>query len=163
MRLPILAPRRLVRRLAAVLAPSSLALASLVLMAAPDASAEEVGAADGLVVVAHPDLLMRSIDEEEIRRLFLGRSRRLPNGARAELASYGPAASFFNERVLALSDAQVATVWSRLRFSGRTPPPEVFDTADEVVDFVARTPNAIAYVPTSTPRDGVRVFYSVPR
>ena len=117
----------------------------------------------GLVVIAHPDLLMRSIDGEEIRRLFLGRSRRLPNGARAELASYAPAGAFFNERVLSSSDSQVATAWSRLRFSGRTPPPRVFDVAADVVAFVASTPNAIAYVPANVPREGVRVFYNVPR
>ena len=117
----------------------------------------------GLVVIGHPDFRVKSIDGEEIRRLFLGKSRTLPNGARAELASYGPEASFFNERVLDLSDAQVATVWSRLRFSGRTPPPQVFDSAEAVVAFVADTPNAIAYVPANVARDGVRVYYSVPR
>ena len=117
----------------------------------------------GLVVVINGDLRLPSIDGPEIRRLFLGESRRLPNGARAALASYAPARSFFNERALGLSDARVATIWSRLQFAGRLPPPKVFDTAAEVVAFVASTPNAIAYLPADAPRDGVRVIYTMPR
>lgn len=119
--------------------------------------------AAGLVVVINGELRLPSIDALEIRRLFLGESRTLPNGARAALASYAPARSFFNERALGLSDAQVATVWSRLQFAGRLPPPKVFDTTEEVIDFVARTPNAIAYLPADAPRDGVRVIYTMPR
>lgn len=154
----VIAARRSLSRLVRALRLLLVLLAGLAPAALP--AAEPDG---GLVVIGHPDLRVKSIDGEEIRRLFLGKSRTLPNGARAELASYGPETSFFNERVLDLSDAQVATIWSRLRFSGRTPPPQVFDSAEAVVDFVADTPNAIAYVPANVSRDGVRVYYSVPR
>ena len=159
------ASRRLARTPVAAFSFALALVALASVTSADDTLAGRSGAEanDGLVVIAHPDLAMSSIDGEGIRRLFLGKSRKLPNGARAELASYGPASSFFNERVLAMSDVRVATIWSRLRFSGRTPPPEVFDSVDEVVEFVAATPNAIAYVPTNAPRDGVRVFYGVPR
>ena len=137
-------------------------VAAFALSAAPSAGASN-DPPRGLVVVINGALRLPSIDAEEIRRLFLGESRTLPNGARAALASYAPGNSFFNERALGMSDAQVATVWSRLRFAGRLPPPKVFDTAEEVVAFVSRTPNAIAYLPSEAARDGVRVIYTMPR
>lgn len=117
----------------------------------------------GLVIVVNESLDVASIDDAEIRQLFLGKSRRLPDGSRAALASYGPEASFFNERLLGLSDAEVAGVWSRLRFSGRLPTPRTFDTAAEVAAFVRRTPNALAYLPASAPREGMRVMTTLPR
>ena len=54
-------------------------------------------------------------------------------------------------------------MWSRLRFSGRLPAPRTFNTAAEVAAFVARTPNALAYLPASAPRDGMRVMTTLPR
>lgn len=117
----------------------------------------------GLLVVMNRNIDIQSIDDQELRRLFLGESRRLPNGARAALASFGPEASFFNRRLLGLSDADVATVWSRLRFSGRTPPPRTFDTAAEVLAFVESRSNALAYMPSCATTDSVRVFSTLPR
>lgn len=117
----------------------------------------------GLVIVMNIDTKIRSIDDSELRRLFVGKSRRLPNGARAALASYAPESSFFNEQMLNMSDSDVAAAWSRLRFSGRTPPPRIFNTAAEVVAFVIATPNALAYMPASAARQGVRVISNLPR
>ena len=127
------------------------------------AYADEAGDPRGLVIVMNLDVDVRSIDDDELRRLFTGESRRLPNGARAALASYGPESSFFNERMLRLSDAEVAALWSRLRFSGRTPPPRKFDTVEAIVEYVASTPNALAYMPASAARQGVRVISNLPR
>ena len=143
----------------------AVALVALAALASSDAPARAEDRPDplGLVIVVNDALDVASIDDEEIRRLFLGKSRRLPDGSRAALASYAPEASFFNERLLGLSDAEVAGVWSRLRFSGRSPVPRTFDTAAEVAAFVARTPNAIAYLPAGAPREGSRVLANLPR
>ncbi|MBX2879046.1 MAG: hypothetical protein KTR32_03890 [Granulosicoccus sp.] len=106
---------------------------------------------------------IQSMTHDQIRDLFTGKSRRMPNGKRAALASFNPEASFFNQRLLQMTDADVAAVWSRLRFSGRTPPPRAFDTPQQVVNFVARTPNALAYLPASAARADVRVISNLPR
>ena len=102
------ASRRLARTPVAAFSFALALVALASVTSADDTLAGRSGAEanDGLVVIAHPDLAMSSIDGEGIRRLFLGKSRKLPNGARAELASYGPASSFFNERVLAMSDVR---------------------------------------------------------
>ena len=125
--------------------------------------ASEDGDPRGLVIVMHKDVDIASIDDEELKRLFTGKSRRLPNGARAALASYGPESSFFNEKMLGLSDAEVASLWSRLRFAGRTPPPRTFNSTDALVEYVSTTPNALAYMPVSASRLGVRVIGNLPR
>lgn len=136
------------------------------LLVSPTTLAAESGytpCSGGLLVVMNRNIDIQSIDDQELRRLFLGKSRRLPNGARAALASFGPETSFFNERLLGLSDAEVATIWSRLRFSGRTPPPRTFDSIAEVLAFVESRANALAYIPSCVATDSVRVFSSLPR
>jgi len=116
----------------------------------------------GLVIVMNQNIDMPSIDDAELRRLFLGKSRRLPNGARAALAAYGPDSSFFNSRILGRSDAEVSAAWSRLRFSGRTPPPRIFDNPQAVAQYVRNTSNALAYMPASADHSGLRVITNVP-
>lgn len=117
----------------------------------------------GLVIVMNINTDIQSMNHEQIRDLFTGKSRRMPNGKRAALASFGPEASFFNQNLLLMSNADVAAVWSRLRFSGRTPPPREFSTPQQVVDYVVRTPNALAYLPASVARKDVRVISNLPR
>lgn len=129
----------------------------------PAVQAADPPCARGLLIVMNKNIDIASIDDQELRLLFLGKSRRLRNGARADLASYGPEASFFNERMLGLSDAEVATIWSRLRFSGRVPPPRTFDTTGEILEFVAARQNALAYLPACVASDSVRVFSTLPR
>ena len=117
----------------------------------------------GLVIVMHPDIVINTIDDEELIRLFTGKSRRLPDGARAALASFTPESSFFNERMLNLSDAEVAALGSRLRFSRRTTPPRTFDSVGSLLQHVKTTPNALDYLPVGASREGVRVISNLPR
>jgi len=115
-----------------------------------------------LIVVTNKDVSMSSIDDNEIRRLFLGQSRRLPNGDRAALAAYAPLKAFFNSRILGRSDTDVARIWSKLKFSGRQAPPRTFDNVDALVEYVKSTPNALAYLPGSYRKAEVRVMSYIP-
>jgi len=116
----------------------------------------------GIMVVTNIDVEMPSIDDTEIQRLFLGKSRRLPNGDRAALAAFAPSRTFFNSRVLGRSDTDVARIWSKLKFSGRQAPPRTFDTIDEVVAYVKSTPNALAYLPSTYRGGDVRIMSLIP-
>jgi len=126
------------------------------------ASALQADDANDLIVVTNKDVTMASIDDNEIRRLFLGKSRRLPNGDVAALASYSPLRAFFNSRILGRSDTDVARIWSRLKFSGRQAPPRTFNSVDAIVEYVKSTPNALAYLPSSYRRDEVRIMAFIP-
>jgi len=117
---------------------------------------------DNLIVVTNKDVSMASIDDNEIRRLFLGKSRRLPNGDVAALAAYAPLRAFFNSRILGRSDTDVARIWSKLKFSGKQAPPQTFDNVDAIVEYVKSTPNALAYLPNSYRRDEVRIMAYIP-
>lgn len=125
-------------------------------------SAVQANSDVGIILVSNIDTDLSSIDDTEIRRLFLGKSRRLPNGDRAALAAYAPSTTFFNSRVLGQSDTAVARIWSKLKFSGRQPPPRSFDSVEAVLAYVKSTPNALAYLPSTYRGDDVRVMMLIP-
>ena len=118
--------------------------------------------ADDLLVIVNADSAVTRMSAREVRKLFLGKGRRLPDGSRAVLARFEPADTRFNERALGRSDAQVSAAWSRLKFSGRVRAPHTFDSAAELARFVATTPNAIAYLSIAELPAGVRSVFAVP-
>lgn len=138
-----------------------LAFALLLVPLVPTALLATEPATD-LVVIVNPASGVTDMSAREIRKLFLGKSRQLPNGSRATLARFAPAGSAFNVRALSRSDAQVTAAWSRLKFSGRVSPPRSFDSAAELASFVESTPNAIAYLPADAAPENARIVFAVP-
>ena len=119
---------------------------------------------DELVVVVSERSDVMRMSAREIRKLFLGKSRKLPDGSRATIARFEPADTVFNERALQRSDAEVTAAWARLQFSGRVRAPHAFGSVEDIAAFVAATPSAIGYLPAGEGLPaGVRAVFAVPR
>jgi len=101
---------------------------------------------DTIVVIVGEKSPINSISDRQVRRLFLGKSIKLPNGSRAALATYDPVATVFNDQALKRTDAQVNAAWSRLKFSGRSLEPKIFNDPKQLVNYIAKQPNAIGYI-----------------
>ena len=140
---------------------SAVLLATLLAGTAPPATARPES---DLVVVMGREAGIESMSAREVRKLFLGKVHRLPDGSRAVIARFEPADAAFNRRVLQRSDAQVSAAWSRLRFSGRVRTPLTFDSVEAVAEFVASTPSAVAYLSAGDALpDGVRAVFVASR
>ena len=154
--------------------PVRAALTLLVVIAhgAPSSAEGELVADGGssgeapVQVVANASAGFERLSAREVRKLFMGKSRRLPDGGRAVLAGHEPSASDFNALALGRSNAEVGAAWARLRFAGRTRPPREFDSVAALLAFVAATPNAVAWVPAALPAgaapDGVATVFRAP-
>jgi len=114
-----------------------------------------------LMIIVNDSTEIESISQRQLRKLFLGKSLKLPNGSRAVLGTYKPLRNVFNKKALGRSSAQVDAAWSRLKFSGRAKQPQAFESPEDVVAFVQATPNAIAYLPDGTLTTGVRSVLQV--
>jgi len=114
-----------------------------------------------ITVIVSSDSSVTNISDRQLRRLFLGKSIKLPNGNRAVLATYTPAMSRFNKQALKRTNAQVSSAWSRLKFSGRTLEPKIFDNPAQLMDFIASTPNAIGYISSNQLSNRVRAIHSI--
>ncbi|MBU0601005.1 MAG: hypothetical protein KKD25_01205 [Gammaproteobacteria bacterium] len=103
-------------------------------------------AAGGLAVIVNPGSGVDSLSREEVSHLFLGRVKFLPSGVAAVVIDTGPMRESFYRALVDRGIAEINAYWARLRFSGRTTPPQVMENAAQVIDRVARERGAIGYV-----------------
>jgi ABC-type phosphate transport system substrate-binding protein len=134
-----------------------LAAATLTLMLGWNAGA----LASDVVVVVSAHSSVRELSPNQIADIFLGRTRRFPNGERAVPIDQqeGSAAhqAFYSEYV-GMSAAQVRANWSKILFTGRGQPPAQLESGAEVKKRIAEDPNAIGYVERNQVDASLRVI-----
>ncbi|MCW8108233.1 phosphate ABC transporter substrate-binding protein [Alteromonas ponticola] len=113
-----------------------------------------------VVVIVNP-ANSSTVDNETVKRIFLGKEKKFPGGTAATpINQKGDAATRnqFDEKVLERNSSQISAYWSKLVFTGKgTPPKEVADDAAAVA-AVAADPSAISYVDSSAVTDAVKVI-----
>ena len=104
----------------------------------------------GVAVIVHPSNA-NSIGEEDVQRLFLGKSKSFSGGGDALPINSKETGSRdqFNQNLLGKNESQVKAYWSQLVFTGKGTPPKELDSDDAVKAFVAANPNAIGYIDAS--------------
>lgn len=103
-----------------------------------------------------------SMSDKDIAKLFLGKSKKFPDGSQAipvDQNAGSAARNSFRDTVLGKSASQLKSYWSRLIFTGKgTPPKESGDDA-AVKKLVASNPNTIGYIDASAVDDSVKVLH----
>lgn len=134
-------------------------IASLVLAAVVNGAMAEVA------VIVNPSAGFDSLAEDDISRIFLGKSKSFPSGGQAVPLNQNEGAAArdkFNEAVCKKNASQYKAYWSQLVFTGKgTPPKDVGDDA-AVKAQVAANPGAIGYVDASVVDASVKVVYKLP-
>ncbi len=123
------------------------------LLASPLALAE-------VVVIGHPTG-PDSISANELRDLYLNRSKALPNGQSAqpfELPEGNTARAEFHQKVTGRNDAQLKAFWSKQVFTGRGQPPEEAGSTAAMKAQVSSTPGGIGYIDDAEVDDTVKVL-----
>jgi len=113
---------------------------------------------DLVVVISVKNTTVQSISEKQLRTLYLGKRVSMPDGTAPQLTNYKPMEKIFNKIALRHSDAQVKALWSKLKFSGRSKEPALFESADKLIEYLAKNSNAIAYLPVSAITEDVRII-----
>ena len=98
-------------------------------------------------VVINPQNTTSDLSVEELRRLYLGRSRGFNGGMNAVLVEYAALRESFYDRVLGLKPAVVRQRWITLFFRGEVATmPQEMEQASEVKRFVAANVGALAFL-----------------
>lgn len=132
-------------------------LAKAVLTAALISGAAQAG----VVVIANPtgpDALSKA----QVAKLYLGKSKKLPNGAKAEVIEQAESSAIraeFHDAVTGKSDSQLQAYWSRLIFTGKGKPPKTIGSSALIKSQVASHSNAIAYIDEAEVDDSVKVVF----
>ena len=117
-------------------------LAALLALSASHADA-------GVVVITHASTKVQALSANEVRQIFLGASRELPDGTRIEAVEQpdaSPLRHTFQETVLRKNDEQLRAWWTRVVFTGKGYPPKALGSSAEVMRRVAEKPGFIGYV-----------------
>jgi ABC-type phosphate transport system substrate-binding protein len=106
-----------------------------------------------VVVVNEASPARETVGRDELARLFLKRTTRWGNGTEAapvDLSASNLVRSAFSRAVLGKPISAVQAFWQQEIFAGRSAPPAVLSTDQEVLDFVRRNPGAVGYVAPGT-------------
>ena len=116
--------------------------------------------AQNVVVIANTSVKADSISREELRSVFLLRTRTLKDGSWVEpvLEKGGPTDSTFVKQFLDRDNAEIHTYYQGLVFTGKASMPKELSSDAEVVDYVRRKRGAIGYISSATHADGVKVL-----
>ncbi|WP_028865182.1 hypothetical protein [Psychromonas aquimarina] len=126
----------------------SLSVFSLSSLAAPVVIANPAG----------PDALSKT----EVKKLFLGKLKKLPNGATPVVIEYNKGDILrisFHELATDKNEGQLQAYWSKLIFTGKAKPPKTVASPSVAVFEVANNANAIAYVDDADVTDAVKVVF----
>lgn len=117
-----------------------------------------------IAVIVHPSAAFDSLTEDDVARIFLGKSKSFPGGAQAVPINQNEGAAArdkFNETICKKNASQYKAYWSQLVFTGKgTPPKDAGDDA-AVKALIAANPNMIGYVDAGAVDASVKVVFKM--
>lgn len=120
--------------------------------------------AEGLLVIASPQVPVDSVSNEELAAIYLSKRTSWSDDLSIVPVNHEAASSArerFSAAVFARSSREMAVYWNQLRFQGKLPP--LVQTSDQaVLNFVRNVPGAIGYVDAGLPVTGVKILKKLP-
>jgi len=113
-----------------------------------------------VVVVVSASSPVTELSKSQVSKIFLGKSRRFPDGSRAVPLNQREGNSdrdSFYQRVSGKSPSQVKAHWSKLIFTGRGQPPKEAANGDAVKHLLANNSVNIGYIDQAAVDDSVKI------
>ena len=117
-----------------------------------------------LVVVAGAGSQPVSLNKNQVRDVFLGRSIFLPNGSRAVLVDQpeaSPLREEFYQKVANKTADEAKQHWAILNFTGGLKPPIEGVSSHEIKKILNSNPGSISYIERSSLDNSVVVIYEL--
>lgn len=112
-----------------------------------------------VVVIVHPSN-DSTIDDDTIKKIFMGKTKKFSNGQIAlpmNSAKGSATREEFSERAIGRSSSQINAHWSKLVFTGKGSMPKELDSDAEVISTIAANQGAIGYVSPDAVTGNVKV------
>lgn len=112
------------------------------------------------VVVVHPDNAAQ-LSEKQIKRIFLGKEKKFPNGEPSipvNQTANSSARNEFDSNTLGRSTAQISAYWSKLVFTGKGIPPKEVSSDAEVIELIKQNKSVIGYIDASSATADVKII-----
>lgn len=104
-----------------------------------------------IAIIVHPQNPLASLSEDDVRRIFMGRTRLFPGSGigitAADLTDTNPFFSDFYQALAHLTPDKLKRQRASYLFSGNGRLPQVLENENAMLEFVANTTSAIGYLP----------------
>ncbi len=113
-----------------------------------------------VIVIAHPSIKATEVSKADLHEVFSGSASSFKEAGHVTpvLLKGGTANDEFLAAYIGKSDSAFRASWRSLVFSGQATMPKSLDSDAAVVEYVAHTPGAVAYISKSAPHEGVKVL-----
>lgn len=106
-----------------------------------------------------------TLNDEQVVRIFLGKTREFPSGKSAKAIDQNegsPARQEFYSKVVKKDETALKAYWSNLIFTGKGTPPNAVGDDAAVKKFVQSNPDAIGYIDSKAVDSSIKVLLNVP-
>ncbi len=117
--------------------------------------------AQGFKVVVHPSNQVASLERSVVKKMFLKKESKWPNGSKVQpvdLKASSSVRKVFSKKAVGKSVRSIKSYWQQQIFSGRGVPPPEKSSNQSVLSYVSTHPGAIGYVSASTNTANVKVL-----
>lgn len=107
----------------------------------------------GQNVIVNSSNSILQLSKSTLRNIYLGNTSNWENSTQIIITDYIASNELrisFSEAYLNLSPKRVSMIWIKVSLSGKTIPPKVFHTEDEIIKYVSENEGAIGYIASST-------------
>lgn len=120
----------------------------------------KVGYAVDVRIVANKNVSVSSLDEQELKQIFLGRKTQWENGRKIRFVTLdgGATHEHFLKTYVKRTPAQYSRYLKKQVFSGKARRPPSFHSEKAVIEFVAGANGAIGYVSSPFVSDRIKVI-----
>jgi ABC-type phosphate transport system substrate-binding protein len=118
-----------------------------------------------VVVITNKEMPVTSLSQEEIYRIYLGKTKFLPNGVKVIPVDQRPGSAArekFYADIIKKSDTEMKSYWSRVIFTGQGYPPIQENDDQSVRELVAKNPNTMGYIDKSYADGSVKIIFTAP-
>ncbi|QXE90000.1 hypothetical protein [Geomonas subterranea] len=116
--------------------------------------------AGSFIVIANKSVVESTLTRVELQGIFLGEKVKWGNRKHIKMAVLEDDRTLkeFLQVILGKTPSQFDQHWVRMVTTGKASMPPAFPDGQQMIDFVARTPNAIGFVPAGQAGDAVKTI-----
>lgn len=119
-----------------------------------------------IAIITHPDNPMAELDEDQLKRIFLGVKRKRASGEKILVIDQyknNSIRKIFYEKFTGKSVAQINSRWAGLLFSGKASPPQQVLDDKAVKDWIQTHPLGFGYIHTENLDPKVKQIMVIPQ
>lgn len=119
--------------------------------------------ANSLVVIVSKNSSINNITKKELSKIFLSKTKRLPNGDRSITLEYinKDHQSKFYKLICNKNEKQLKKYWAKMIFTGRGQPAKKFKSIENLIEFVENNNNAISYIPSKYMNSNLKMIMEI--